>query len=65
MCIGLLKYAERDLLQLGMEDIMVYFRKMPERMDPDQVWKTIWGVKVSQEEVTRCEQWYLEEGSGA
>ena len=51
VCIGILKYAEPKLLTLNMEEIMMYFRKLPDRMNPEEVWKAIWSVKLSQEEV--------------
>jgi len=62
VCLGLLKYAEDELLTCNMEEIMMYFRKMPDRMNPDEVWKMVWKVKLTQEELIRCEQWYHEEG---
>lgn len=65
VCIGLLKYAEAELLTCNMEDIMMYFRKLPDRMNPEEVWKVVWKVKLSQAEVTRCEQWYYEESGAA
>lgn len=59
VCIGLLKYAEPDLLKCSMEEIMMYFRKLPDRMDPEEVWKTIWSVKLSQAEVRTYTSLYL------
>lgn len=61
VCLGLLKYSQAELLSCSMEEAMIYFRKLPDTMNPDEVWKSIWSVKLSQREITRCEQWIVEQ----
>ena len=62
VCLGLLKYAEPELMTCSMEEIMMYFRKMRDRMNPDEVWKAVWSIKLTQDEITQCENWYSDNG---